>query len=191
MKKFIALLLVCVICAAFAACSIKTSVETAAPAETAASADAPAATEAPDSGSSGNSGNSNDSGNSGSSGNSGNSGMIGNKFASISAYLEDSEWKDTFKSIQDMLGDMMTVSCYAEGDTLVYDYKYTSTYTSTVLDSITESLEDSLNEDSTAQNFTGVAETLQQYVVINDPAVKVIYRNGDDSVIAQKTYYPN
>ena len=184
MRKIIALLLVCILCAAFAACSGKTADETDAVSGTSApdmTADAPtdAVTSAPvvsliDSGSS-----------------SGAQGEHGDKYATLADYLEAAEWKETFDGIKNMLGDDTTIECYAEGDTLVYDIKYTETYSGTALDTMRESLQESLDNESSAQNFIGVAESLRECVTVSDPAVKVIYHNGDGSVIAQKTYYPD
>ena len=193
LKRIVALLLVCILCCcALAACGednkaansanggnadgtlapIATDAAVSSPADS--ETDPPAAdpTDAPDNGGS-------------------STGLIDGKYPSISAYLESSEWTSMYKSIQEALGDFMILNCYAEGDMLVYDYQYTDTYTDTMLETMQNSLKNSLDSDSSAASFINVASTISKYCVVTNPSVKVIYRNGDGSILAEKTYYPD
>jgi len=112
---------------------------------------------------------------------------IGGKYSSLSDYLNSSDFKEQFDSAKEAGGDLLSIECYAEGDTLVYDYKYNTTFSDSVLSTMKDSLETAL--DSTSSTFESIAGMLKLVINdISDPSVKVIYRNGDGSIICEKTF---
>ena len=104
---------------------------------------------------------------------------------------------DTFvkaDAVAEVLGNFsgssnIDVDCYAEGDTLVYCFTYKNTYDDAKISEMKENLTRDL--DSDAAPYGDTAKMLSSYVNVTNPAVKVIYRNGDGTIIIEKTYYPN
>ena len=105
-----------------------------------------------------------------------NASSSGKQYATVKEYLDRPDVQSQINStIESNKSDEMSMSIYAEGDdTLVYDYLFTQTYD-----------ENGVAEGST---FTSVAGTLKTYVVVENPKVKVVYRNGDNTVITEKTF---
>lgn len=109
------------------------------------------------------------------------------KFASIADYLEDETVKATVSSAlesynNDLFSDMRV---YAEGDKLVYDYTYSNVYDEDQVAKMRETLESKSDDEF---NLDEVVEELKTYVDVENPEVEVIYRNGDGTIIASRTF---
>ena len=110
--------------------------------------------------------------------------MFGNiqeylEYPSTQKYLESA--KESAKS-----ANLFTVECYADDDTLVYEYKYTK-----------QLLDDSI--DQVVEYFKKITETLESgmvpvmkdlvaYVDETDPKIKVVYLNADGSELYSITF---
>ncbi len=175
MKRIICVLLIALLCVGFAACSKKqsnTDSASGATADSVSSAEAPAeATQASDASSS-----------------AAGSNASAKYYKTVKEYLETPQVKaEIDASVERNTTDNMTMSVYAEGDdTLVYDYSFRQTYGENEVPTLKASLDDSLEEN--ASTFREVVTTLNGYISVENPKVKVIYRNGDASVITERTY---
>lgn len=109
-------------------------------------------------------------------------------YATVKEYLDTPEVQSQINStIESNKTDDMQMSVYAEGDdTLVYDYSFTKTYDENDVAELKSGLDKALEEKGST--FTSVAGTLKTYVAVENPKVKVIYRNGDNAVITEKTF---
>ena len=109
-------------------------------------------------------------------------------FATVKEYLDTPEVQSQINStIEENKTDDLEMSVYAEGDdTLVYDYTYTKTYDENGVAELKSGLDTALEEKSST--FTSIAGTLKTYVDVENPKVKVIYRNGDHTIITEKTF---
>lgn len=109
--------------------------------------------------------------------------MVNGKYASIEAYLAD----PTIKSALDSMiasNDTLTIEVKAEGDSLVYEYKYTQTYEDIEL--MKQSLESSAS--SVESTMVGVANSLKTCVDVENPTVVMRYLNGDGALICEIEY---
>ena len=109
-------------------------------------------------------------------------------YATVKEYLDTPEVQSQINStIEENKTDDLEMSVYAEGDdTLVYDYTYTKTYDENGVAELKSGLDTALEEKSST--FTSIAGTLKTYVDVENPKVKVIYRNGDHTIITEKTF---
>ena len=110
------------------------------------------------------------------------------QYKTVKEYLETPQVKtEVDASVEKNSNDTMSMSIYAEGDdTLIYDYSFKQTYGENEIPALKASLDDSLEKNTST--FQEVVTTLQQYISVANPKVKVIYRNGDASVITERTY---
>ena len=171
MKRIVCVLLIALICVGFAACSKKQS-ESGATADSVSSAEAQAeATQASDASSS-----------------AAGSNTSTKYYKTVKEYLETPQVKaEIDASVEKNTTDTMSMSVYAEGDDmLVYDYAFKQTYGENEVPALKASLDDSLEKN--ASTFQDVVTSLNNYISVENPKVKVIYRNGDESVITERTY---
>ena len=112
----------------------------------------------------------------------------GKQYATVKEYLDRPDVQSQINStIESNKSDEMSMSIYAEGDdTLVYDYLFTQTYDENGVAELKSGLDKALEEKSST--FTSVADTLKTYVEAENPKVKVVYRNGDNTVITEKIF---
>lgn len=112
----------------------------------------------------------------------------GKRYATVKEYLDTPEVQSQINStIESNKSDDMEMSIYAEGDdTLVYDYLFTQTYDENGVAELKSGLDKALEEKGST--FTSVAGTLKTYVDVENPKVKVVYRNGDNAIITEKTF---
>ena len=164
MKRIICVLLIALLCVGLAACSKKQQNDTETTSDTASSvASQSDATQA--------------------------AGSSSRKaYATVKEYLDTPEVQSQINStIESNKTDDMEMSVYAEGDnTLVYDYTFTKTYDENDVAELKSGLDKALEEKGST--FTSVAGTLKTYVAVENPKVKVIYRNGDNTVITERTF---
>ena len=109
-------------------------------------------------------------------------------YATVKEYLDTPKVQSQINStIESNETDDMQISAYAEGDdTLVYDYTFTKTYDENDVAKLKSGLDKALEEK--ASDFTSVVTTLKTYVDVENPKVKVVYRNGDNAVITERTF---
>ncbi len=103
----------------------------------------------------------------------------------VETYLATEEGQADIDKVKEMFEGTLEVDVYANGNEMVYDYKYVTTYDDATAEILKESLTDSL--DTQASTFESVVTTMEE-VVDGEVTLTVIYRNGDDSVLAEKTY---
>ena len=108
-------------------------------------------------------------------------------FASIQEYLE---YPNTKKSIETMKSTLSTTlydfDCYADGDALIYEYKFTKQISDDKLENVKNILDDTFEDmDST---LSALMEELLEYVDIENPIISVKYVNNDGSVITEKSF---
>ncbi len=108
------------------------------------------------------------------------------KYATVEEYIASDEMKENIASIESAGGDTMTIKVYAEGSSMVYDYMFTETYDAATVAVMKTSLDTSL--DTGAETYETTASVIQEQVEEEDVSVTIIYRNGDGSVITQKTF---
>ena len=159
MKRFICVLLIALLCSGFAACSKQPSNTESASGTTSDAASSVTGSNA-----------------------------SAKQFKTVKEYLETPQVKtEVDASVEKNTNDTMTMSVYAEGDdTLVYDYSFRQTYGENEVPTLKASLDDSLEKN--ASIFQEVVTSLSNYTSVENPKVKVIYRNGDESVITERTY---
>lgn len=78
----------------------------------------------------------------------------------------------------------MDIDIRAEGNALVYEYKYTSNQTSAVADA----LKSQLAGQNITNVFNNVVKELENKTTVSDPYVIVRYLNSDGSLLAEKTF---
>lgn len=164
MKKIICLLLVALLCVGLAACSSKPNNENPASNAVASSSQSDDATEAP----------------------AVSSQSSGKPYASVEDYLNTPEVQSEVNSAIEANDSGLNLEVYADGDTLVYDYTFTETFDDDTLDVVKDSLDTALEEK--ASSFESVVTVLKSNVDVENPKVKVVYRNSDGTVITEKTY---
>ncbi|WP_303107413.1 DUF4854 domain-containing protein [uncultured Ruminococcus sp.] len=108
-------------------------------------------------------------------------------FASIQEYLE---YPNAKKSIETMKSTLSTTlydfDCYADGDALIYKYKFTKQISDDKLENVKNILDDTFEDmDST---LSALMEELLEYVDIENPIISVKYVNNDGSVITEKSF---
>lgn len=160
MKRIICALLITLLCFGSAACSSGSESETEASGNT-ATADTSAPTEAEAPGS--------------------DTGSSEKQYAGIEEYLQ-AEYVPATESEDSPI----TVDIYAEDDTLVYDYTYRQTYSEDQVETIKTNLDAQFEQNSAA--YESIAADLETKINVDNPKVKLIYRNGDNTVITERTF---
>ena len=109
------------------------------------------------------------------------------KYGSIADYLEDEEVKAAINSAldEDYSNIFSDMKVYAEDNTLVYDYTFVETYDDDAAASMKESIDGKSDDDF---GFASVIDTLRTHVDVENPQIKVIYRNGDGSIITSRVF---
>ena len=107
-------------------------------------------------------------------------------YDTVEDYINTPDVKKSIDSAKDASSDVMTFDYHAEGNQLIYDYTYNDQISDSDLDGIRTNLENSL--ESNADKYTEVVKVLKKNVKINDPQIVLNYHNADGSVIATRTY---
>ena len=81
--------------------------------------------------------------------------------------------------------DTMEIDVLAEDNTFVYSFTYKNQIEEDTLQGVKESLENSL--ETSSETYLGVVDEICDYTGL-DADVKVVYKNKDGSVIAERTY---
>ena len=111
----------------------------------------------------------------------------GAKVKTVEDYLKDKDVQsqmDTLKETKKNSGIDMEVK--AEGNKLIYSYKYSDQIDEENLSAVKENLESGL--EIQASVFDGILKTLKDEMKINDPSISVRYLNADGSEILTKEY---
>lgn len=103
----------------------------------------------------------------------------------VETYFNSEEGKAEIEKVQEMFEGTLDVKVYAEGNEMYYDYAYTTTYDDATVEVLKETLAESL--DTQASTFTSVVDAMEKEVD-GEVTLTVIYRNGDDKVLAEKTF---
>lgn len=105
------------------------------------------------------------------------------KYATMKAYVESDEAQAEVKAAQAQGDDSMEISLTAEGDKMVYIYKFTQIEKS---DAIADALEAGLKDNETV--FYNTATALKKVVNIKKPIVTVRYIDKNDNVIFSRDF---
>lgn len=111
----------------------------------------------------------------------------GAKVKTVEDYLKDKDVQsqmDTLKETMKNSGIDMEVK--AEGNKLIYSYKYSDQIDEENLSAVKENLESGL--EIQASVFDGFLKTLKDEMKISDPSISVRYLNADGSEILTKEY---
>lgn len=102
-------------------------------------------------------------------------------FSNIQEYLEYPSTQKSLESAKESAEsvNLFTVECYADDDTLVYEYKYTKQLPDNSIDQVVEYFK-KITETLEA-GMVPVMKDLVAYVDETDPKIKVVYLNADGS----------
>lgn len=114
------------------------------------------------------------------------------KYKSVGDYLlEDEVQASLDEEVAALEGSGVSMTVYADGNTLVYDCKYDEQldlsdeeFSAAIVAALEEAC---VSEDSTAI-YTDILDSLRVIIDADDICVRLIYRNADDSVIYSHDY---
>ena len=109
-------------------------------------------------------------------------------FGNIQEYLEYPSTQKYLESAKESAesANLFTVECYADDDTLVYEYKYTKQLPDDSIDQVVEYFK-KITETLEA-GMVPVMKDLVAYVDETDPKIKVVYLNADGSELYSITF---
>lgn len=109
-------------------------------------------------------------------------------FSNIQEYLEYPSTQKSLESAKESAEsvNLFTVECYADDDTLVYEYKYTKQLPDDSIDQVVEYFK-KITETLEA-GMVPVMKDLVAYVDETDPKIKVVYLNADGSELYSITF---
>ncbi len=109
-------------------------------------------------------------------------------FSNIQEYLEYPSTQKSLESAKESAEsvNLFTVECYADDDTLVYEYKYTKQLPDDSIDLVVEYFKKSI--DTLELGMVPVMKELVAYVDETDPKIKVVYLNADGSELYSITF---
>lgn len=107
-------------------------------------------------------------------------------FASVSDYLKDPDVSKKIKEGTEDADSTVSMDVYADGDTLVYEYMYQDHIADDQLATVKENLDSAL--DANVDTYQNVINELKMYVRIDNPKVKVVFLNDDETEITSKTF---
>lgn len=109
-------------------------------------------------------------------------------FSNIQEYLEYPSTQKSLESAKESAEsvNLFTVECYADDDTLVYEYKYTKQLPDDSIDQVVEYFK-KITETLEA-GMVPVMKDLVAYVDVTDPKIKVVYLNADGSELYSITF---
>lgn len=108
-------------------------------------------------------------------------GKVNGKYATMKAYVESKEAQDQLKSVP--TDDTMEISLTADGNKMVYTYKFT---TLEKTDELAAGLEEGVKGQETV--FYNTATALKSVVNIDKPIVTVKYVDKNDVVIFSRDF---
>ena len=109
------------------------------------------------------------------------------KFASVADYLSEPSMAALVAEAETSFSnDTISARIYADGDTMVYEFKYLVKLTDDQINQMKGQLEEGLNYD--ADSFLSDLESLKQHVSVDEPKLFVVYLASDGYEIASKLY---
>lgn len=109
------------------------------------------------------------------------------KYATLKSFLDDPVNTEGADEAKKVLGDSAEYKVYADGNTVVYDFRLLTAMDSSMLDSVKASLETSL--DTNEEIYKTTVSTIQDSVD-EDIALRIVYHAVDGTVITERTYKP-
>jgi len=109
-------------------------------------------------------------------------------FSNIQEYLEYPSTQKSLESAKESAEsvNLFTVECYADDDTLVYEYKYTKQLPDDSIDQVVEYFKKII--ETLEVGMVPVMKDLVAYVDETDPKIKVVYLNADGSELYSITF---
>ncbi len=109
-------------------------------------------------------------------------------FGNIQEYLEYPSTQKYLESAKESAesANLFTVECYADDDTLVYEYKYTKQLPDDSIDQVVEYFKKIT--ETLESGMVPVMKDLVAYVDETDPKIKVVYLNADGSELSSITF---
>lgn len=109
-------------------------------------------------------------------------------FSNIQEYLEYPSTQKSLESAKESAEsvNLFTVECYADDDTLVYEYKYTKQLPDDSIDQVVEYFKKIT--ETLEVGMVPVMKDLVAYVDETDPKIKVVYLNADGSELYSITF---
>ncbi len=109
-------------------------------------------------------------------------------FSNIQEYLEYPSTQKSLESAKESAEsvNLFTVECYADDDTLVYEYKYTKQLPDDSIDQVVEYFKKIT--ETLEVGMVPVMKDLVAYVDETDPKIKVVYLNADSSELYSITF---
>lgn len=109
----------------------------------------------------------------------------GKKYKSVEAYVKSSEVQDVLKQTESAMGSGVDVDITADGDKMVYTFKYNTIELADQPD-LSAQLESAMGtQDST---FQEAADDMKKLVKADKPSVVIEYVDKNDEVIFSKEY---
>lgn len=109
------------------------------------------------------------------------------KYASIQEFLEDPQVSSQLETMMSALGDDMDIDVSADGDKLVYTFKFSQEIED--LDATKAAMEEQMKDDSFASTFKGIAASLTDAIEVENPSVVVTYLAMDGTEIYSQEYF--
>lgn len=107
----------------------------------------------------------------------------GKKYKSVEAYVKSDEVQDALSQLEGTMGSGMKIDITADGDKLVYTFKYETVEKQ---DGMAEQLESAMAaQDST---FQEAADEMKKLVKADKPSVVIEYVDKNDDEIFSKEY---
>lgn len=112
------------------------------------------------------------------------SSLSNKQYATLDEFIESDEAKTIIESTQKTAGDMLDFSLLAEGDNLVYQFKYTD-----MMEADGSYFSDYLK--SYESTYKSSAEYVANIVDVDDPHIVIRYLNIDDTLIYEAEFDQN
>ena len=111
----------------------------------------------------------------------------GKKFSSVADYVKSDEVKEVLTETRNMLeGTGMSIDIKADGDKMVYTYKYDSIEKADLSDAQISALESGVEAEN--DTFQGSADELKKLVDADSPSIVLEYVDANDEVIYSKEF---
>lgn len=109
------------------------------------------------------------------------------KYASIQEFLEDPQVSSQLETMMSALGDDMDIDVSADGDRLVYTFKFSEEIED--LEATKSAMEEQMNDDTFASTFKNIAGSLSEAIEVENPSVVVTYLAMDGTEIYSQEYF--
>ena len=111
----------------------------------------------------------------------------GKKFSSVADYVKSDEVKEVLTETRNMLeGTGMSIDIKADGDKMVYTYKYDSIEKADLSDAQISALESGVEAEN--DTFQDSADELKKLVKADSPSVVLEYVDANNEVIYSKEF---